>query len=234
MAHMSPYYVCSRKCAFLCMYMCMHAFICVHECMYRGAPGKATLCMCVYIWSTLLQHMANAMHQLPSHRVGRGELVVELVGHHLEQQIVHLKASKSETQTRNTRAARRSRRRASLADVVGPQKTILPSTRMTREYVRFFAFVDADVDALDRSHRGRLLDQQRHVAAAARTAFAPPHCSACRTWTATEPTTSSCNGTAIGTFSSCSSSGAASIARTGDAVGDDAAEGRTPSRLQTV
>ena len=137
MAHMSPYDVCSRKCAFLCMYMCMHAFICVHECMYRGAPGKATLCMCVYIWSTLLQHMANAMHQLPSHRVGRGELVVELAGHHLEQQIVHLKASKSETQTRNTRAARRSRRRASLADVVGPQKTILPSTRMTREYVRF-------------------------------------------------------------------------------------------------
>ena len=173
------------------------------------------------------------MRQLPSHRVGRDELVVELAGHLLKQQIVDLKASKSEAQTRKTHATRRSRRRASLADLVGPQKTIPLATRRTREYVRFFAFVDVDVDALDRSHRGRLLDQQRHVAAAARTAFAPPHCSACRTWTATEPTTSSCNGTAIGTFSSCPSSGAASIVRTGDAVGDDAAEGRTPSRLQT-
>ena len=209
------------------MYMCMHAFICVHECMPRGAPGKATVRTCVYISATLLQRLANAMRQLPSHRVGRDELVIELAGHLLKQQIVDLKASKSEAQTRKTHATRRSRRRASLADLVGPQKTIPLATRRTREYVRFFAFVDVDVDALDRSHRGRLLDQQRHVAAAARTAFAPPHCSACRTWTATEPTTSSCNGTAIGTFSSCPSSGAASIVRTGDAVGDDAAEGRT-------
>ena len=77
------------------------------------------------------------MRQLPSHRVGRDELVVQLAGHLLKQQIVDLKASNSEAQTRNTRAARRSRRRASLADLVGPQKTIPLSTRRTREYVRF-------------------------------------------------------------------------------------------------
>ena len=106
------------------MYMCMHAFICVHECMHRGAPGKATLCMCLYILATLLQHMANAMRQLPSHRVGRGELVVELAGYHLKQQSLELKASNSEAQTRKTRAARRSQRRASLADLVGQQKTM--------------------------------------------------------------------------------------------------------------
>ena len=47
------------------------------------------------------------MRQLPSHRVGRDELVVELAGHRLKQQIVDLKASNSEAQTRNTRAARR-------------------------------------------------------------------------------------------------------------------------------
>ena len=46
-------------------------------------------------------------------------------------------------------------------------------------------------------------------------------------WTATEPTASSCNGTAIGTFSSCAGCGVASIVSTGDGVGDDAAEGRT-------
>ena len=69
------------------------------------------------------------MRQLPLHRVGRGELVVELAGHHLKQQHVNLKASNSEAQTRNTRAARRSRRRASLADLVGPQKTIPPCRR---------------------------------------------------------------------------------------------------------
>ena len=34
------------------------------------------------------------MRQLPSHRVGRDELVVELAGHLLKQQIVDLKASK--------------------------------------------------------------------------------------------------------------------------------------------
>ena len=64
--HMRPYDVCSRKCAFLCMYMCMHAFICVHECMHRGAPGKATLCMCVYIWATLLQHCPLSQCHAPS------------------------------------------------------------------------------------------------------------------------------------------------------------------------
>ena len=104
------------------------------------------------------------MRQLPSHRVGRDELVVELAGHLLKQQIVDLKASKSEAQTRNTRAARRSRRRASLADLVGPQKTIPLSTRRTREYVRFFASVDVDVDALDLRRRGQLLDRQHLVA----------------------------------------------------------------------
>ena len=79
--------------------------------------------------------MANAMRQLPSHRVGRGELVVELAGYHLKQQSLELKASNSEAQTRKTRAARRSQRLASLADLVGPQKTILLSTRRTRENV---------------------------------------------------------------------------------------------------
>ena len=91
----------------LCMYMCMHAFICVHECMHRGAPGKATVCMCVYISATLLQRLANAMRLLPSHRVGRDELVIELAGHRLKQQIVDLKDSKSEAQTRKTHATRR-------------------------------------------------------------------------------------------------------------------------------
>ena len=102
------------------MHMYMHKHRHVHECMHRGAPGKATLCMCVYIWATLLQRLANAMRQLPSHRVGRGELVIELAGHLLKQQIVDLKASKSEAQTRKTHATRRSRRRASLADLVAP------------------------------------------------------------------------------------------------------------------
>ena len=111
-----------------------------------------------------MQHLANAMRQLPSHRVGRDELVVELAGHHLKQQSVNLKASNSEAQTRNTRAARRSRRRASLADLVGPQKTIPLSTRRTREYVRFFAAVDIDVDAHDLRRRGQLLDRQHLVA----------------------------------------------------------------------
>ena len=73
----------------------------------EGALGRAIFCMCVYILATLLQHLANAMRQLPSHRVGRDELVVELAGHHLKQS-VDLKASNSEAQTRNTRAARRS------------------------------------------------------------------------------------------------------------------------------
>ena len=49
-------------------------------------------------------------------------------------------------------------------DLVGPQKTILLSTRRTREYVRFFASVDVDVDALDLRRRGQLLDRQHLVA----------------------------------------------------------------------
>ena len=44
------------------------------------------------------------MRQLQSHRVGRDELVVELAGNLLKQQIVDLKASKSEAQTRKTHA----------------------------------------------------------------------------------------------------------------------------------
>ena len=77
-----------------------------------------------------------------------------------------LKACNSEAQNRNTGAARRSRQRASLADLEGPQKTISPSTRKTRKLMRSFASVKVDVDVLDLRRRGRLLDRKHLVAAA--------------------------------------------------------------------
>ena len=40
------------------------------------------------------------MCQLPSHRVGRDELILELAGHRLKPQSVDLKACNSEAQTR--------------------------------------------------------------------------------------------------------------------------------------
>ena len=98
------------------------------------------------------------MRHLPSHRVGRDDLVVQLAGHRRKQQSVDLKACNSEAQTQNTRAARRSRRRASLTkgtkgtDLEGPQKTISLSTRGTREFVLFVASIEVDVDAPDRRH----------------------------------------------------------------------------------
>ena len=72
------------------------------------------------------------MRHLPSHRVGRDELV-SWTARRASQQSVDLKACNSKAQTRNTRAARRSRRLAPLADLEGRkgrwQKIISLSTR---------------------------------------------------------------------------------------------------------
>ena len=116
---------------------------------------------------TLLQHEPMPLRHLPSRRVRRDDLVVKLGGDRRKCQSSNSKASKALASIRIDCIARGLERQASLADLEGPQKIIPLAMRRTREFARVLASVDSDIDAPDRHRPGRLLDQQRHVAAAA-------------------------------------------------------------------
>ena len=110
------------------------------------------------------------LRHLPSRCIGRDDLVVELAGHRRKQQSSDSTASKALAPIRIDRIARgldRLERQASLADLEGPQKIIPLAMMRTREFSRFLASIDRDSDAPDGRRRGRLLNHERHVAAAA-------------------------------------------------------------------
>ena len=95
------------------------------------------------------------------------DLVVKLGGDRRKCQSSNSKASKALASIRIDRIARGLERQASLADLEGPQKIIPLAMMRTREFSRFLASIDHDSDTPDGRRRGRLLNHQRHVAAAA-------------------------------------------------------------------
>ena len=118
-----------------------------------------SVCMCVHVfmcmcmWPTsghLPRHWPNGDVLLRRARAEEGDVVTKHLEHRQNCRNADLKASKVEAEIRSARAARRSRRRAPLEDLVGPQKIFSLTTRRTRELVRSFVLIAIDADALVR------------------------------------------------------------------------------------